>query len=167
MVSMRPLRVILCTTLLAVPAPSPAEERRAAPAPSLQRVCIRGTCFDAELAVTAEERARGLMHRTALPRDRGMLFVFPQEALHRFWMKNTRIELDIIFIAGDRRIVGIAERARPCTADPCETFAPEVPAGYALEIAGGLSATYGFAVGDPVEFAGTTAPSRRPASDTR
>jgi hypothetical protein len=166
---MRPMRAILCATLLAIaaPAPSPAEERRAAPPPALQRVCIRGTCFDAELAVTEEERARGLMHRASLPPDRGMLFVFPEEARHSFWMKNTRIELDIIFIGADRRIVGIARRARPCTADPCETFAPDVPAGYALEIAGGLSAAHGFAAGDRVEFEGTTAPSRRPVSDTR
>jgi len=162
-------RIILCAALLALfatPIPSPAEDQSAAPLPALQRVCIRGTCFDAELAVTEEERARGLMDRAALPRDRGMLFVFPVEALHRFWMKNTRIELDIIFIGADRRIVGIARRAQPCRRDPCETYGPEAPAGYALEIAGGLAAAHGFAAGDLVEFGGST-PSRRPESGTR
>jgi len=163
------MRAILCAALvaLAAPAPSPADDRRAAPPTDFQRVCIRGTCFDAELAVTEDERALGLMHRTALPQDRGMLFVFPREALHRFWMKNTKIELDIIYIGADRRIVGIVPRARPCLAEPCETYGPASPAGYALEIAGGLAASHGFAAGDLVEFGGTTAPSRRPASDTR
>lgn len=115
-------------------------------------VCIRGVCFEAEIAVTEAERARGLMHRDALPRDRGMLFVFPEVGQHRFWMKNTRIELDIVFIGPDRRIVGISHRVQPCREDPCETYGPAGEVAYALEIAGGLAREKSFAAGDLVEF---------------
>lgn len=107
--------------------------------------------------MTADERSRGLMHRDALAKDRGMLFVFPDEGFHRFWMKNTRIELDIIFIGADRRVVSIARRAQPCVKDPCPTYSPEGNAAYVLEIAGGLAAAYGFAAGDPVVVRETAA----------
>ena len=115
-------------------------------------VCIRGVCFDSEIAVTAAERAQGLMYRDALPRDRGMLFVFPEEGVHSFWMKNTRIELDIVFIGADRSVVSIARRAKPCRNEPCAIYSPDGNIGYALEIAGGLAAANGFAPGDMVEF---------------
>lgn len=115
-------------------------------------VCIRGICFESEVAVTAAERSRGLMYRDTLAKDRGMLFVFPDESFHRFWMKNTRIELDIVFIGADRRVVSISRRARPCVKDPCPTYSPEGNTAYVLEIAGGLAATHGFAAGDPVVF---------------
>lgn len=122
--------------------------------PPLDRrtICIRGVCFDAEIAVTEEERARGLMHRDSLGRERGMLFVFPAEGIHQFWMKNTRLPLDIIFIGGDHRIVSIAKRAEPCAKEPCAFYRPAGNAAYALEINGGLAESYGFAAGDLVEF---------------
>jgi len=145
--------VLLGVVFCAVPATrSAAAEPRAAPLSDRRPVCIRGVCFETEIAVTAAERSRGLMNRDALAKDHGMLFVFPEEGLHRFWMKNTRIELDIIFIAPDRRVVSISRRAQPCRKDPCDRYSPEGNAAYALEIAGGLSTTYGFAAGDLVEF---------------
>jgi uncharacterized membrane protein (UPF0127 family) len=125
---------------------------RCAPIDDRRPVCIRGTCFDAEIAVTEAERARGLMQRAALPRDRGMLFVFPEPGPHQFWMKNTLIELDIVFIGPDRRIVSISHRAQPCRKEPCATYGPAADAAYALEIGGGLARAMGFAAGDLVEF---------------
>ena len=130
---------------------------RAEPPAAHRPVCIRGVCFDAEIALTAEERGRGLMYRDALAKERGMLFVFPEEGLHRFWMKNTRIELDIIFIAGDRRVVSISNRAQPCRKEPCDLYSPAGNVAYVLEIAGGLATTYGFTAGDLVEFLETAA----------
>mgnify|MGYP001580450502 CR=1 FL=1 len=153
----------LLATLLSARADTP--EILGAPPADRRLVCIRGGCFDAELAVTADERSRGLMYRDALPPDRGMLFVFPEEGRHRFWMKNPRIELDIVFIGADRRVVSVVRRATPCRKEPCEQYAAEGPAGYALEIAGGLAARHGIAAGDPVEFREPT-PSRRPGSGT-
>jgi hypothetical protein len=150
--------VLLGVVLCAVPAPgSAAGEASVAQLTERRPVCIRGICFESEIAVTAAERGRGLMHRVALPKDRGMLFVFPEEGRHRFWMKNTLIELDIIFIAADRRVVSISQRAQPCRKEPCDLYGPTVNVAYALEIAGGLSATYGFAAGDLVEFRETGA----------
>lgn len=133
---------------------APARSAGAAPPPGsgTRTVCIRGVCFEAEVALTAEERARGLMWRRELAEERGMLFVFPGEARHRFWMKNTLIELDIIFIGADRRVAGIAHRAVPCLEDPCRRYGPARPVAYALEIAGGLAERHGFVAGDEVQF---------------
>ena len=129
-----------------------AADPPAAPLSDHRLVCIRGVCFDAEIAVTAEERARGLMYRDRLPKDRGMLFVFPEEGVHRFWMKNTRVELDIVFIGADFRVVSISRRAQPCRKEPCDLYGPAGNAAYALEIAGGLAEAYGFTAGDRVEL---------------
>jgi uncharacterized membrane protein (UPF0127 family) len=148
-----PRAALLGMVLLAVTAArADAGEPVVAPLSDRRPVCIRDICFDAEIAVTAAERSRGLMHRDVLPKDRGMLFVFPEEGRHSFWMKNTKIELDIIFIAVDRRVVSISRRAQPCRKDPCGLYSPEGNAAYVLEIAGGLAAAYGFAAGDVVEF---------------
>ena len=144
----------------------PAAAAAAAPSPDRRSVCIGGACFDAEIAVTADERARGLMFRESLPPGTGMLFVFPREGRHGFWMKNTLIELDIVFIGADRRVVDIARRAQPCRREPCPQYFPAAPAAYALEIAGGLAARHGIAAGDPVEFRAATS-SPPPASGTR
>ena len=78
-----------------------------------------------------------------------MIFVFPAESEQAFWMKNTPIPLDMIFISAGRRIVGIVQRAAPFTLDP-----RSVPGSsqYVLEINGGLSERYGFKAGDPVRF---------------
>lgn len=148
-----PTAVLLGLALSAVPAATttaggPVVE----PLADRRPVCVRGVCFDAEVAVTAAERSRGLMYRNALAKDQGMLFVFPDEGFHRFWMKNTLIELDIVFIAADRSVVSISRRAQPCRADPCALYGPDGNAAYVLEIAGGLAAAYGFKAGDVVEF---------------
>jgi uncharacterized membrane protein (UPF0127 family) len=156
---MRTCRRCLAALAVAALLLAPVRHARAAgpeklptPPPPTRPVCIRGTCFDAEVALTDEERARGLMYRESLPKDRGMLFVFPREAFYRFWMKNTKIELDIIFIGADKRIVSISKRAKPCTKDPCERYAPDGNALYVLEINGGLADASKFAAGDPVDF---------------
>jgi uncharacterized membrane protein (UPF0127 family) len=141
------LLIAACCALLLV-----AQTARAEAPPAGRTVCIRGVCFAVEVAVTEQERALGLMNRTALGKDRGMLFVFPGEGIHQFWMKNTRIALDIIFIDGDRRVVSIAKNAQPCRKNPCAIYAPTGNAAYALEINGGLSDRYGFTPGDLVEI---------------
>lgn len=147
-------------------AASAAAPAAAAPAADRRSVCIGSACFDAELAVTADERARGLMFRESLLPGTGMLFVFPREGRHGFWMKNTLIELDIVFVGADRRVVDIARRAQPCRNEPCPQYYPAAPAAYALEIAGGIADRLGFAAGDPVEFREATS-NRPPASGTR
>ncbi len=73
----------------------------------------RKVSFRVEVAVTPEEHARGLMYRSQLATDAGMIFVFEEPSVQRFWMKNTLIPLDMIFIGKDRKIVGIVEDALP------------------------------------------------------
>jgi len=102
-----------------------------------------------EVAATPEAQARGLMYR------RGMLFVFPAEAPHEFWMKNTFIPLDMIFIGADGRIVGIHANATPLSTAP---LGVERPSRYVLEVPGGWAARRGVAPGDRVELRGTAVP---------
>ncbi len=78
------------------------------------QVQLRGETFTVDLALTREEQARGLMFVEEMPRDRGMLFIFPREAMRGFWMRNTRIPLDIFYFDGDlrRKRTGTKERER-------------------------------------------------------
>ena len=105
--------------------------------------------FQVEIAATPEKRERGLMYRRELPPDHGMLFIFPAEKVNSFWMKNTPIPLDMIFISRERKIVGIVHETLPFSLDGRSVTGPSQ---YVLEINGGLSRRYGFKSGDPVRF---------------
>lgn len=88
------------------------------------------------IADTQDQRARGLMYRTELPADAGMLFVFESDHSGGFWMKNTRIPLSIAYIGADGRILRIMDM-RPCVADPCRIYDPGVAYRSALEVGQG------------------------------
>jgi len=106
--------------------------------------------FDVELALTDAERSRGLMFRDKLGPYEGMLFDFYQEAPVSFWMKNTLIPLDMLFIGPDGHIRRIAERTVPLSTIPV----PSVdPVRAVLEINGGLSEKLGIKTGDMVKSA--------------
>jgi uncharacterized membrane protein (UPF0127 family) len=105
--------------------------------------------FDVELALDEPSQERGLMFRKQVPSDTGMLFVFPSESHHIFWMKNTLVPLDMLFLSKDRRIAGIIENAEPLTTSARD---PHVVAKYVLEVAGGTSFARGFKPGDLVDF---------------
>ncbi|MBC8132707.1 MAG: DUF192 domain-containing protein [Deltaproteobacteria bacterium] len=111
----------------------------------------RALPFRVELATSDATRERGLMYRNHMDADSGMLFVFEREAPLTFWMKNTLIPLDIIFIGSDRRIVGIVENATPETETPRRV---DGVSRYVLEIGGGLSRKLGVTPGSTVEFQG-------------
>jgi uncharacterized membrane protein (UPF0127 family) len=102
-----------------------------------------------EIARTEAERARGLMHRAELGADAGMLFLFGESADHAFWMRNTLIPLDMIFIADDGRIAGIVERAEPLSLASRSVGAPS---RYVLEVNGGWASAHGVRTGDRVRF---------------
>ncbi len=108
--------------------------------------------FDAEVARNQEQFTLGLMHRPQLGKDKGMLFVFPDSEERYFWMKNTLIPLDIIFISESHRVVNIALQAQPCPQMPCPTYNSSQPVKYVLEVNGGLSREMGLKVGDKVNF---------------
>jgi len=105
--------------------------------------------FKAELALTPAVQEQGLMFRKELGADRGMLFVFPENTHTAFWMKNTLIPLDMVFIGSDRHIVSIVENATPQTTTPREAAGPYQ---YVLEIEGGRSQALGIQAGDKVDF---------------
>jgi uncharacterized protein len=109
---------------------------------------------DAEVAATRDARTRGLMWRTALPEGTGMLFIFPEEDRLSFWMKNTLIPLDMIFVARDRTIVGLVENATPRTLSP---RGPAAAALYVLEVPGGWAAKLGVVPGLKVTLEGIQA----------
>ena len=116
------------------------------------KVCINNKCFIVEIADTLEQRTKGLMNRQSLAQDKGMLFVFDQEANHSFWMKNTLIPLDIIWINKDKQVVDIEENIQPCKTDPCQRYNPDQKANYVLELNAGQSDQAQIKIGDKVSF---------------
>jgi uncharacterized protein len=100
-----------------------------------------GATIQAEIADTTEKRAKGLMYRDSLAKDRGMLFTFAEPQLWTFWMKNTRIPLDIIWMDGKKRIVHIERNVPTCsrTDDGCPQYQPNDNAMYVLELAAGVA----------------------------
>jgi uncharacterized protein len=104
---------------------------------------------DVEIASTGPQRERGLMHRTSLPPDAGMVFRFPEATSGGFWMKSTLIPLDIAFYDAGGTILRIMQM-KPCAADPCPVYAPGVRYRGALEVNAGSFRRWGVAVGDRV-----------------
>jgi uncharacterized membrane protein (UPF0127 family) len=106
-----------------------------------------GAEYSLELALTPEDQAQGLMFRESLAERHGMLFVFPETAPHHFWMKNTMIPLDMIWLDASGKVLFVSADTPPCKADPCPTYGPDGPAQSVLEIAGGKAKAEGVAVG--------------------
>lgn len=113
-----------------------------------------GNRIDLEVASTPGTRARGLMFRDTLPRGRGMLFIFPSEEIQGFWMKNTLISLDLLWLDSTGRIVHIERSVPPCEADPCPTYTAPAPARYVLEIAGGEAEFHALGPGQVLRIEG-------------
>jgi hypothetical protein len=129
----------------------------------------QGAVIMAELADTAEERARGLMFRPSLEKNRGMLFTFAEPQQWSFWMKNTRIPLDIIWMDGRRKIVHVERRVPICnrTDDGCPQYQPNENALYVLELAAGSAEALKLERGASLRFQlpsdpPATKPSRKP-----
>ncbi len=114
-----------------------------------------GAIIDAELAITAQELAKGMKFRTVLAADRGMLFVFGAPAKSGFWMYECQIPLDIIWMDGERRIVEIVHSAPPCTSSNpsgCPVYGGTTESVYVLELAGGEAKGQALRLGDRLDF---------------
>jgi uncharacterized membrane protein (UPF0127 family) len=111
----------------------------------------REVAFTVEIADTPAKREMGLQYRRELDEGRGMIFLFPREEQLSFWMKNTPIPLDMIFISAERKIVGIVENTVPFS---LESRSVSGKSQFVLEINGGLSRRYGFQPGDNMRFNG-------------
>ncbi|MXP00329.1 DUF192 domain-containing protein [Altererythrobacter xixiisoli] len=105
--------------------------------------------FRVEMARTAEEQAQGLMFRTEMAPDEGMLFPRQEARMASFWMKNTLIPLDIIFIGADQRIINIAANTVPYSTVPVPSDGPALAI---LELNGGRAAELGIVPGAKVEW---------------
>jgi uncharacterized membrane protein (UPF0127 family) len=103
--------------------------------------------FDVEVAASDDERMKGLMFRRELASNEGMLFIFPDEKRNSFWMKNTLIPLDMVFISKDWKVVGIVKNAPPLTEEPRSV---DTPSQYVLELLGGTSDRLGIGQGDGI-----------------
>ena len=135
------------------PAQAPTAERSAAgleQVPLTIRSLSRTHRFTVEVARTPEEQATGLMNRQSLAPDRGMLFPYEPPRSTSFWMKNTLIPLDMIFIRPDGTIARIAANTVPLSLEPVPSLEPVAAV---LEIAGGRAAELGIGEGDRVEWA--------------
>ncbi len=110
---------------------------------------MAGQRFSLEVTRTPQEQAMGLMYRTSLADDRGMLFSFVPPRPVSFWMKNTKIPLDMVFLRNGE-VKAIAANVPPCTAEPCPSYGPQIPIDQVIELRGGRAAELGLKVGDRV-----------------
>ena len=105
--------------------------------------------LDVEFAETPYERETGLMYRTSMEKEQSMLFIFDTEFPRSFYMKNTNIPLDIIYIDANKEIVSFQKNATPLSE---ESLPSEYPAKYVLEINGGMADAWSLKVGDKISF---------------
>ena len=111
-------------------------------------VCFGSNCFSVDLAKTAAEREKGLMYVKEMPANKGMLFIFDNVDIYPFWMKNTLIALDMLWIDSNYKVVFIGQNIQPCRSFICPVTNPNVPAKYVLEINGNSAKNLGIKVGD-------------------
>ena len=133
---MKPAAVLIASLLLVA----------CSPRPETAVMVVGGERFTVELAKTAQEQARGLMHRRTLDARAGMLFVYPTDRRLSFWMKNTRVPLSIAFLSRDGRIVQI-EDMEPLSLEPVGSVRS---VRYALEVPQGTFRRLGLDVGDMI-----------------
>ena len=128
---------------------------RGRPQPPLPTVSIAmpdGTTLQAEVARSEEERMVGMMFRTELKSGAGMLFVFDRPTRQSFWMKNTLIPLDLVWLDERGRVVFWRERVSPCRADPCPSYGTMHAARFTLELKAGEIARRGLRSGQRLRF---------------
>jgi hypothetical protein len=133
------MRVLLCVLMFT------ACTACASGGPSVE---LGGKSFSVEIADTREKQALGLMFRDEMPADQGMLFIFPNEAPRSFWMKNTRISLDIMYFDKDLNMVSISADTQPCRVSRCPSYPSIAPAKYVLELNAGTASELGVGPGD-------------------
>lgn len=115
-------------------------------------VVLKGERFTVELAESRDKQALGLMFRESMPDDHGMLFLFPAEGKRSFWMKNTRIPLDIFYFDENLALVSVAENATPCRTRQCPGYPSKGLAKYVLELNAGKAGELDVQEGDVLEL---------------
>ena len=146
------IAALSCGAAPGSPTSSPSPEGAAS---GPRAVMPSGAVYRLELALTPEDQAQGLMFRENLPDRTGMLFVFSESATHHFWMKNTMIPLDMIWMDESGRVAFVSAQTPPCKADPCPTYGPDSAASQVLEIAGGMAEKEGIRAGSVLKLLDT------------
>jgi len=140
----------VAVAMAAVWAPPARAQSTPAAAGTAEAVFPDKTVVALEVARNEPERSRGLMHRTSMPEQGGMIFLFDRPGIYPFWMKNTLIPLDMFWTDTSGKVVWIAESVPPCTADPCAQYPPQAVASYVIETNAGFAKRHGVKVGDVV-----------------
>ncbi|WP_096598033.1 DUF192 domain-containing protein [Calothrix sp. NIES-2100] len=118
---------------------------------SAEAIVPNGTKIQLEVAQTPKQQEIGLMYRKSLPNNQGMLFKFPSPQPAKFWMKNTLIPLDMVFMQNGV-VKYIQTSAPPCTSDPCPSYGPNVLIDTVIELRSGRSSELGLKVGDSIQI---------------
>jgi uncharacterized protein len=118
------------------------------------QVCHLDNCVSVEVVSKQGDMERGLMYRTGLDQNKGMLFVFTNDDIYKFWMKNMHFNLDILWIRLDGRIVFIGQNIPACTSGPCPVYTPDQKARYVLELNSGYTTSHQWKVGDKLDLKG-------------
>lgn len=108
--------------------------------------------INVEIADNDRERQRGLMFRESLDENSGMLFIFDKEQQVSFWMKNTKIPLDMIFVSANGTIVEIKENVQPCLLDTCPIYPSQYPVKYVIEVNAGFSRKNNIQIGNFIKL---------------
>jgi len=117
-----------------------------------EQVCINEYCFSVEVVETSIARAKGLMFRRELADDSGMLFIFNDEKLRSFWMKNTFIPVDMIFLDKNKEVVSIEKNVQPCVTKDCPRVRPKEKSKYVLELNANIADKINLGIGDKLQF---------------
>ncbi|MCU0291905.1 MAG: DUF192 domain-containing protein [Thermoanaerobaculaceae bacterium] len=112
-----------------------------------------GATIRLELAISDEERQLGLMFRDVVPPDTGMLFLFSTDGIWPFWMKNTQVPLDFIWLDSQGKVAEVRTDVPPCLLDPCPTYVPAATSRAMLEMAAGSALRLGLKPGLALHFA--------------
>jgi hypothetical protein len=134
----------------------PRSGRPAEGGPDRRRAEVRfpgGRLFVAEIADTPARIQRGYMFRREVGDDEGMIFVFPESGFHSFWMKNTLVPLDMIWMDDTFTVIHVEHAVPPCEADPCSGYGPPRKSRYVLEVRAGAARGAGLKTGDRLRVA--------------
>jgi hypothetical protein len=152
---MKALMVVLLFLSCSQPAPPPSDAPVSVPVAAGPRVILPDNfVYSVEIAADPDLRAQGLMYRDQLRPATGMLFFFPTDGDYGFWMKNTMIPLDMIWLDSARKVVHIKTNVPPCRIEQCPSYEPGVTSRYVLELAAGEAAKHGLKVGDVLRYEG-------------
>ena len=144
--------ILICKIIAQTPAQTLENRLQENPPPQplpVVRMMLAGEYFDLEIATTQEALLRGLMYRNSVPARHGMLFPFYPPRSVAFWMKNTRVPLDMLFIR-NKAVVNIVASAPPCLKDPCPNYDSVLPVDMVVELPGGTAQQYGIDFGDAI-----------------